>query len=195
LAGYEALGAEHINISDEQMGIDKGKFDDLIEKIVAHDGDCVVDTGASSFLPMMSYLLANQVFDMLAEQGYRILVHTPLVGGQGMDETIRGLQSILQSMPACKVVVWENEYFGPVEKDGLRFASSAMFTAHHERVHGIVHLERRDPDTYGRDILQMTTERLTFEEALASPNYRLMQKQRLTNMRRDVNDQLRALSL
>lgn len=193
-ASYNALGAEHINISDANMKVDKSKFDLLIERIMAAEGDCVVDTGASSFLPMMDFLKADQVIEFLQESGRRVVIHAPLVGGQAMIETIRGLQSILDFKTA-HVVVWENEFFGPVVMDGQRFAQSKLYKEGKDRILGIVRLAQRDPDTVGKAVAEMTTKRLTFDEAINSAETMIMPRQRLTIVRRETFSQLDAIGL
>lgn len=193
-SSYEALGAEHINVSDAKMRVDKSKFDLLVERIMAAEGDCVVDTGASSFLAMMEFLKADQVIELLQESGRRVVIHTPLVGGQAMIETIRGLQSIFDFMGA-HVVVWENEFFGPVVMEGQTFVQSKLYKEGKNRILGIVRLAQRDPDTVGKAVATMTTNRLTFDEIINSPETTIMPRQRLTIVRRETFSQLDAIGL
>lgn len=76
---YKALNVRHFNISDDALKVDTRKFDALINHIAAFDGDCVIDTGASSFLPLMHYLHENKIIDLLESTGRRVVMHTPLV--------------------------------------------------------------------------------------------------------------------
>ena len=176
------------------MTVDKSKFDLLIERILAHEGDCVVDTGATSFLPMMTYLKQNEVIEFLQSTGRRVILHAPLVGGQAMDETVRGLGSILEFKTA-EVVVWENEFFGPVIKNGVGFVQSPLYKEYMERVIGIVRIAQRDSDTFGKDLANMTTRRLTFSDALESSEFMVMSRQRLTMVRRETFHQLDRVGL
>jgi len=138
-SSYKALGAEHINIMTPTMNIDRGNFDNLVEKLIQHEGDCVIDNGASSFLPMLSYICENDLIEFLRESGKEIVVHAPLVGGLGMDETLRGLDTILKNVPA-QIVVWENPMYGPVVKNGKTFDHSRLYLDHAHRYRGIVKL-------------------------------------------------------
>lgn len=191
-ANYKALHVKHYNISDDTLKVDTRKFDALINRIAEHEGDCVVDTGASSFLPLMHYLHENNMFDLLESTGRRVVVHTPLVGGQAMDETIRGLQTILEFFHT-PVLVWVNEYFGPVQKDGVGFKETSLYTDAKSRFFGIVFLQELTADTAGQDVGDMTRQYLTFDEALAQ--FHFANRHRLTNVRKAIFDQLAAIDL
>jgi len=186
---YQALDAEHINIADNDFNIDPAKFDVLMEKILTSENDWVIDTGAATFLPLMNYFIQNEVFSFLEENDRKVIVHTPLVGGPAMDETIRGLKSILE-MVTAPVVVWENEFFGPVSKNGKSFVQTAGYEQFKSRVLGLVRLEKGDPKQSEKDMLAMNSRRLTWDEALADSSFMLMQRQRLTVMRREIKKQL-----
>jgi Mrp family chromosome partitioning ATPase len=191
-ANYKALNVQHYNISDEKLKVDTRKFDALINRIAEHEGDCVVDTGASSFLPLMHYLHENKMFDLLESTGRRVVVHTPLVGGQAMDETIRGLQTILDFF-STPVLVWVNGYFGPVQKDGVGFTDSSLFKDATSRLFGVVFLQELTAETSGEDVADMTKQYLTFDEALESPNFFFSNRHRLRNVRKAIYDQLAKL--
>lgn len=188
-AHYKALNVMHYNISDDKLKVDTRKFDALLNKIAEHEGDCVVDTGASSFLPLMHYLHENKMFDLLESIGRRVVVHTPLVGGQAMDETIRGLQTILEFFKT-PVLVWVNEYFGPVRKDAISFKESSLYKDAKARFFGVVFLQELTADTSGQDVGEMTRNYLTFDEALVSPMFHFANRHRLKNVQAAIYDQL-----
>jgi len=54
-------------------------------------------------------------------------------------------------------------------------------------------LYRHNPLTFGEDIRKLNTKRHTILQALASPDYSLMEKQRLRTFAREVFGQLRAM--
>jgi hypothetical protein len=191
---YKALNVQHFNISDEQLKVDTRKFDALINHIAAFDGDCVVDTGASSFLPMMHYLHENKMIDLLESTGRRVVIHTPLVGGQAIDETIRGLQTILEFF-AAPVVVWVNEYFGKVQKDGVGFKDSSLYKDAKDRFLGVVFLQELTADTSGQDVANMSKKYLTFDEVLNSPDTDLTTRHRLGLVRTNIFKQLAQIDL
>lgn len=191
---YKALNVQHFNISDDKLKVDTRRFDALINTIAAHEGDCVVDTGASSFLPLMHYLHENKMFDLLESTGRRVIVHTPLVGGQALDETIRGLETILEFF-STPVLVWVNEYFRKVQKDGVGFMESSLYKDAKKRLLGVVVLQELNPDTSGHDVANMTKNYLTFDQALASPEIELASRHRLNIVRKNIFEQLERIDL
>ena len=42
--------------------------------------DFVIDNGASTFIPLWSYIVENQVIDILRQAGKRLYVHTVITG-------------------------------------------------------------------------------------------------------------------
>jgi len=190
-SSYPAFGAKHIDIMTPDMNIDRSRFDDLIDLLLTHEGECVLDNGASSFLPMMSYLIQYKVIEFLRESGHDVVVHAVLIGGLGMDETLRMLEVILESQPA-PVVVWENELFGPIIKGGKTFGESDLYKMYAERICGIVKIPSHSEDTFGKDMHNLTSNRLTIAEAMNSPSFKTMSRQRLKQFERRIGEQLAA---
>lgn len=193
-AHYKALNVEHFNISDDNAKVDTRKFDALINKIAAFEGDCVVDTGASNFLPLMNYLHENQIIGLLESTGRRVVLHTPLVGGQAMDETIRGLQTILEFFSA-PVIVWVNEYFGKVQKQGVGFKETSLYQNAKKRILGVVFLQELTAETSGQDVANMAKQYLTFDEVLSAPETDLVTRHRLGIVKKHIFDQLAKIDL
>jgi hypothetical protein len=166
---YKALNVQHFNISDDQLKVDTRKFDALIN----HE---------------------NGMLDLLESTGRRVVLHTPLVGGQAIDETIRGLQTILEFFSA-PVVVWVNEYFGKVQKDGVSLKETSLYKDAQKRFLGVVFLQELNPDTSGHDVGNMTKKYLTFDEVLSSPDTDLATRHRLGIVRKNIFEQLNAMDL
>lgn len=192
LARYQALKVRTLDLLDNERQIDSRAIDDMIEWLLAHNGDSVVDNGATSFIPVTGYLAETGALDVLQSAGKRVLLHSVLVGGQAMGDTLSGLSALLAGTQA-PVVVWLNEFFGPVERDGRGFTESAIYREHSERIAGIVTLQRRNSETYGRDLALMTEHALTFEQALKHEAFGTMPRHRLAQIRDDVVAQLYAI--
>lgn len=186
---YKALNVQHFNINDEKLKVDTREFDALVNRIASHEGDCVVDTGASSFLPLMPYLHENRMFELLESTGRRIVVHMPLVGGQALVEIIRGLQTILEFFDV-PVLVWVNEYFVRVQKDGVGFKETSLYKDSPNRYLGVVFLEELTKDTSGEDVGDMTRKYLTFAQALEASECFFANRHRLIAVRKANFDQL-----
>src|SRR5471030_239371 len=191
-SSYKELSVQHYDIMTPSMNIDKSKFDLMIEKLLDHPGDSVIDNGASSFLPMMAYIMENDVVDFLVSAGKKVVFHAVLVGGIGLPETMRGLDALAKTKMA-PILVWENELHGPVERNGKKTIDTEVFTDHSDLLIGIVNIIAREPDTFGKDVSQMTSKRWTFAQAIASTDFNIMARSRLTKVQKAINTQLDAI--
>lgn len=185
---YKKLNVEVVNILTEHQSIDASRFDGLIEQIIEKDGVAVIDNGAATFIPLMQYLRENGVVELLKDSGVDVYVHVPVTGGQASKDTLVGLYTVLDIK--ASVVVWLNHYWGNVELNNKEFQDWQVYQDHINQVVGVVQLENWNPDTFGKDIKQMTSEHLTFEEVMQSSKYTLMPKQRLKRVQREVFNQL-----
>ena len=188
-AQYQALGAEHINVLRRGAIHDK-RFDELFEKICQIEGVCIVDTGATTFVPLWSYILENDILSFLAAQSRRVFVHSVVVGGQALTDTLNGFKRLAETTTEKNVIVWLNEYFGEISKDGKSFEQFRVAEEQAHKLLGTVLIRERNPNTYGDDMRQMLSNRLTFEEAIRLAEFSLVSKQRLTIIRRELFEQL-----
>lgn len=181
---YEAFGAKRIDILGPDKNINSRAFDGLVDDLLWDDKTAVIDNGASTFVPLMAYLAENHVVSVLRDGGRPVLLHSILTGGQAFHDTLQGLETIVNTHDA-PIVVWLNEYFGPVQYDGRGFLDSQLYKTHGHRIRGVVRLDRANPDTFGKDIEMMLQRKLTFAQALESEHFGIMPRQRL-KMRRDT---------
>src|SRR5215470_3804284 len=114
-AEYRALGVERLNLLKEG-GVDQRQFDTLMERILTETGTFVVDTGASTFIPLWHYLLENKALDFLLGQGKQVFVHTVITGGQALGDTLTGFHQLAATTDQRNLVVWLNEYFGDIKQ-------------------------------------------------------------------------------
>ena len=70
-----------------------------------------------------------------------------------------------------------------------------VFDQHSSRIRGVVSVPRRSADTFGRDIEQMLSSKLTFDEAISGREFSIMGRQRLELVRRELFKQLDELAL
>lgn len=194
LAGYGALKVEHLNILRRGQ-IQERQFDALVEKICGNDSSFVIDTGATNFVPIWHYLLENEVMRLLEDRGRSTFIHTVVVGGQGLRDTLNGFDEIAGAATGCPVVVWLNEYFGEIEADGNKFEEMPVYQKHRERIAGAVLIPQHNPQTWGEDVREMLESRMTFQEAIDSPQFSLVAKQRLQILRREIFEQLDRLGM
>lgn len=195
LSQYRGIPTEQLKLLREG-GIDQRAFDGLMEQLLT-DGDAifVVDNGASTFIPLWNYILENNVHELLRNARKRLYVHTVITGGQALFDTLNGFSQLAESTSAQNIIVWVNEYFGRVEQDGKQFADMKVFHDNEHRVFGTVAIPKRNQDTFGRDVEEMISRKLTFREAVQESDFSIMTKQRLKVIERGLFEQLDELEI
>jgi hypothetical protein len=191
---YAALGAQHLKLMEGNQ-IDRRRFDSLMESILGSEESFIVDNGASTFIPLWHYMVESGVPSVLREANRKLIIHTVITGGQALGDTVTGFKSLAESCESRSIVVWINEYFGLVEKDGKQFSQMAAFLEHQDKVAGSVHIPRLSADTFGRDLEDMIARKLTFGEIAWAAGFTLMSKQRLRMIERELFEQLDTLNL
>lgn len=194
-SNYKNLNVDYVQIMDGAK-VNQKLFDNLIIKILDFDGDCVIDNGASSFLPLMDYIKTQGVIDLLTSSGKDVFVHTVVTGGQGMKDTLIGYLGLAQNSPDNSLVVWVNNHFGEVVNEtGKHFIEIKMFTDHKSKIRGTVIMDKLENDTFLNDFQRAISAHLTLDEAIASEKFNVMEKQRLKIIRRNFFTQLEKLDL
>ncbi|MCL2791128.1 MAG: conjugal transfer protein TraL [Desulfobulbus sp.] len=186
LSGYEALNVTCLDIKKGD-DIDRRKFDDLME-IILNEADenrqFVIDNGAATFLPLCAWMRENQTIEMWREAGVHVLLHSIITGGQGQDDTLDGLE-VLMDYFVAPIVAWLNSYFGEIsykskasgqtltfEDFGLYKNNSAKFTA-------LIRIPQKSAQTFGKDLEELFSRRQTFADAIADESMPIMSRQRL----------------
>lgn len=190
-ASFSSLSSttpEHVSIFTGKK-VDTRALDLFTEKLFNEDAHFVVDNGASSFVPVSRYLIENDVAAMMVEAGRQPVVHTVITGGPTMLDTMKGLDSIVADFPpSVRVVVWLNEFFGPiVNANGRPFEELPAYTKNRDRIFALVYLRMPSEEaTY--DLRDMFSRRLSFAQALAPENTALLrvQKSRLFRLKQSI---------
>lgn len=189
LVNYKALKAQHIPLM-EGSKIDERKFDALMERLLSEDGVFVVDNGSASFIPLSNYLVENKAIAMLKDSGREVFIHCVVTGGQALVDTLTGFKALAEQADSNNIIVWLNEYFGPIERDGKIFTDMKAYADNKDKVRGIIRIAKRNQDTFGRDIEEMTAKKLTFAEAIQGSDFKIMAKQRIKTIQKDIFSQL-----
>jgi hypothetical protein len=186
--GYKALNVQRIEIMHKD-DIDPRSFDKLIEEIAKHEGDVVIDNGASSFIPLCSYMLQNDIPGLLKSMDRQLVIHTLITGGQAVLDTLNGFSAIMHQFPdGPEFIVWLNPFFGPIEVDGKPFEKMKVYTENKNRITGIIQMPELKKETFGQDLSDVLQDGLTFNEALASESLPMMVRQRLKMSQRAYFD-------
>lgn len=167
-ASVEALGARHCDIADGDA-IDLRKFDAVVEDILAGTGDVVIDCGASTFSPMLSYIDQINLLTVLADAGYDVHLHTVISGGADLLDTVQGFSELAERYSgSAKLVVWLNPHNGPLDIKGSEFPDWPVTKKFNDRIAGYIALPPLHPQTSGPDLTDMLSKNLTFELAIAN---------------------------
>lgn len=195
-SGFKSLTVRTVKIM-QGTTIDPRQFDELMETLLNADEDVVVDTGASTFLPLASYLEETDAISVLMSAGKQVLLHIVITGGQSKDDTLTGLNGIAERLGGnAPIMLWVNEYFGRFAAgDDIALEKTGVYAAHRDKILSIVTIPERPAATFGKDINEMLTRKLTFDEAIASKEFNTMAKQRIKLTRDLLFQQLDRLPL
>lgn len=206
LGGYTAFPVKILSLIDKDTRqVNTRRFDSFLEEDLfplaeAEQADesgksrqIIVDNGSATYLPLCAYLAENPVVQTL--QGYgEVYIHTLITGGQAQDETIRCLKTLLGAFSTCRFVIWLNRFFGSVEADGQPFPENPLCKS--TAVHAIVSIPHLTRDTYGKDIEELLSAKLTVAQAVAASKgegkklFGIMATQRLQIFERQMNNEL-----
>ena len=196
LAEYPGMHAKSVDLFDDGHADLKGReIDDLAQSMLTEDASFVIDNGAAGFVRFGGYLAESEFAALLAEHGRDLIVHAVIAGGDMTSQCILGLHTLMSSFPASvPIVVWLNEHAGPIEIGGLGFQEMKIYRDNQTRFAGLVHLPRQSA-LFLKDFTEMLRRRLTYDEAIDSPDFHIMNKQRLVMTRRMIWQQLDGLPI
>ncbi len=179
LYNTKALKAKFLQLISEDGNFNVREFDKIIEITFEKKHDnIIIDSGATTFIPLVSYLKENEIINLLKDNEINVYMHVPIVGGQARDDTILGLTQLIQAFDSS-FIVWINEYHEKLLKDNKEFEEFEEYQKIKEKIVAIVYLNLLSKDTFGKDLSDMTSLNLTFDEVMKDKDFSLMSKQRL----------------
>lgn len=187
---YKALRVDKLDLVNYNGLIQRTRYDSLLERFAAEDAIFVVDSGATAFMPFWTYVIETEMMRVLREAGRHVYIHVPISGGEMLNDTLLGFKTLAESTTERNLVVWINEYFGPVLHDGKPFEQMQVYIDHQRKILACVGIAQRSPDTYGQTIRRMREKKLTFGEAVECPDFMLAEKSRIHIVQRDLFTQL-----
>lgn len=189
LYNMKALKAKFLQLIDQDGKFDVRAFDKIIELVFEKKTDnYLIDSGATTFIPLVDYLKENDAIEYLKSQEMDVYMHIPIVGGQAKDDTILGLVQLVEAFD-CKFIVWINEYHGAL----VDFEKTEQYKVIKDKIRAIITLSSLSKDTFGKDLLELTSKNMTFDEALQDKSFSLMSKQRLKIFRDKAFNQIKAV--
>jgi hypothetical protein len=191
MAQIKALNVEKLDLLNDEGVVMRSRYDSLINRFLTEDAVFLVDSGATAFLPFWTFIVESDVISSLRAAGRRVYIHIPICGGDTLNDTLLGFKTLAETAAEKSLVVWINEYFGEIERDGKTFDQMQVFLDNREKVLTSIGIPERSPDLYGSDLRHMRERKLTFDEAIAlDPEFNIVEKYRLNRVRRELFEQL-----
>ena len=192
LGQYKAFPVDKLELVNASGVLQRNRYDALVERFTQEDAVFVVDSGATAFLPFWTYIVEADIIAVLRNSGRRVYIHIPISGGEMLTDTLLGFKTIAETATDRNLVVWINEYFGPVKREDKTFDQMQVYHDYQDKVLASVGIPELSPDTFGENVRRMREMKLTFEEAIISVKFCLVEKQRLCMVRRGLFEQLEA---
>ncbi|MEW5250911.1 TraK family protein [Microbulbifer sp. 2201CG32-9] len=187
LAGYKAFNTYRVDLLDDTTNeINPRNFDGMMEKIFESEAqDIVIDNGASSFVPLVNYLKSNDVISLLRDSGIKVVLHTVVTAGQAQKDTLTGFSMLAEKFREqdAKFIVWINEFWGKIEEQGKTFTDMKVFDRNKDVITAVITVPRLQENTFGEDLSRMLKAQMTFDEAIQSDQFQIMEKQRIKTIK------------
>lgn len=190
---FKALEVIHIPIVDKDNKIDRKQFDRMIELIVSTESHFVIDSGSSSFVPLLEFLAINNIVELLNAHGRSVTFHIPITGGPAQKDTIKGLNGILKNLPdSAHYIIWENRHFGEIRHNSKGLQSLAILQEYENKIDSIITFGDICPYSTP-DFTKMIKNKHTFMEATdkQSEDYNMMEKFRLSQTQKKLFSQIK----
>ena len=179
----KALKVEKLDILHEGE-IRPRVFDDLMEMLLSSEEETfVIDNGSAGFLPLCDYMSSNEIMSLLEEAGHTVFIHSIIVGGESLPDTLSGFAGLASHFPTAQIVLWLNEFFGVLEHSGKAIEDLAVFKEHGGSVFAQIRLSKPKAATFEKDLIELRTTKLTFAEGVTHPKFNTMVRHRLNILR------------
>jgi len=194
LSDVKALRPEQIPIIDDEGMVDIDAIDSIVDRLAQEDAHFVIDSGATSFVPLGRHLVTAGVAEILQERGRHMIAHAIVSGGAELFHCVRGFDAMATQFPSkVGIIVWLNEHHGPIDDGSNRFEDTPVYQKHKDRISGVVRLSRLNPATYGKNLAAMIARGQTFSEAREDSSLYIQTRQRLVEVQRPIWAQLDAV--
>ena len=191
LQGFSALKARFVPDPAGRQGRSERQGDRPAVAIDLHDD--MISSSTTAPLPFCRSAATSPRLSsptLPSSDGADLVIHVVIAGGSLMAPTVLGLDHVLLGFPIVRVVVWLNGYFGDLDLMA-RIRTDAVYREIARRIRGLVRLPELASFSFRPNVQDMLMRHLTFQEALNSPRFLLLEKQRLIMVRRAIWAQTR----
>ena len=190
-----SLKIQTVNLykNNQDTNIDYESLDKMLTDIIENPATYVIDNGAASFKPMMTYFITDGALEILFEHGYKVILHLIIATGQELNMTMTGTFDILEAMNKenlLPVIVWINEkngHFYDTEK--IQFEDTEFYKKISDKIEGIIYLYKLS-DAHRLVFDEMLKNNYTFKDAKNSKDFLLVQKSRLNKIQKTIYEQI-----
>ncbi|PCI36840.1 MAG: conjugal transfer protein TraL [Rhodospirillaceae bacterium] len=182
-------------IEDDNLNIQA--FENLTRNIEAADDESIfiIDHGADAFVAITAWMLEQKTAEQFQDNNTGLFIHAVIASGPALEQTMAGLENMLDHFPNVTFVVWLNPYFGKVEQASPAFENTGLYKHHQQKIHALVNIPALPPTTFGANLCQMLEAKQTFIEARHNPDFSIFTRQRLVMIWRDLNTQITQANL
>jgi hypothetical protein len=171
--------------------VDISKFDNLLLFAMQDERtkskDLVIDAGATTYQPLYSYLINNDVFNLLSD--FEHFVHVPVaIGTEAEADCLLQLDGMLSSFGDTPIfVIWENQFFST--KSNHDIEKLEAYQKNKERIFAVVKMTKRDI-LFESSLEKMKKHKRIFSDVPMDPNFNILEKSRLLKIKQDYWDML-----
>lgn len=132
-------------------------FDPVLDAMaLAADGShAVIDTGAATINYLENYLHDHDTIAKIIANGDRVFIHTVIGSDAAIEPCTRYMVGLPEKYPNCPLVVWLNDYSGPIEMNGKDFYSFKAYQNNASSIHAVIEIQSGKNQLLQEDISQM----------------------------------------
>jgi hypothetical protein len=186
LSDIKNLDVVFLNIMPDSDTVDIAKFDTLLmfmmENGKAKGKDLVIDVGATTYQPLYSYLIKNDVFNLLSD--FEHYVHIPVaIGTEAEADCLLQLDSMLNAFGDTPTyIVWENQFFSTQQDHDIEKLEA--YQKNKEKIFAVIKMTKRDV-LFESALEKMTKNKHIFGDVNMDPVYNILEKSRLQKIKQD----------
>lgn len=168
-ASFKEFNVKRLELMQDD-NIDARKFDPLLEDLAeaSEHAHIIVDNGASSFVVLCSYIIENDMINLLKDNNHTIYFHTIITGGQAMGDTIVNLKKLVLAFSTSQLIIWLNPFFGEIQMDGKSFEDFKVYEDHSHQFKAIIKLPLGNRNLIGKDLEELFAKRQSFKAGINS---------------------------
>lgn len=186
LSDIASLNVIFLNIMPNSDTVDISKFDEMLMFIMSDEKtkgkDLVIDCGATTYQPLYSYLVANDVFNLLSD--FEHFVHIPVaIGTEAEADCLLQLENMLSSFgDTPSYIVWENQFFST--RSGHNIEELEAYQKYKNRIFAVMKMIKRDT-LFESALERMKKEKKVFSDIPLDASYNILEKSRLLKIQSD----------